>query len=190
MKVLLDFIPLVLFFIVYKSIGVQEAALVLVIATLIQLVALKWIYKKLEKNNLITGIAVILFGLLTVYFNDLVFLKWKVTIINGLFAIILLGSQFIFNKPLVQLLLGKELILPPQVWSKLNLGWASFFILCMLLNLVISEFFSDDIWANFKVFGLTGLSLGAVLITSIYLYPYLKQQQEAQEVNKDDNNGN
>lgn len=177
MKQILDFIPLILFFLVYKTYGVQEAAVVLVIATIAQLLILKMYYKKIEKNQWIMGGAVVFFGLLTAYFNDLAFLKWKVTIINLLFATVLLVSQFGFKTPLIKALLGKELALPQAVWGKLNLGWTGFFLLCALLNVVISTFFSDDAWANFKVFGLTGLSLVAVLVTGLFLYPYLKQQE-------------
>lgn len=178
MKQLLEFIPLILFFAVYKLYGVQEAAIVLVIATILQLIALKVLYKKVEKSQWIMGVFVVFFGLLTAYFNDLEFLKWKVTIVNGLFATILLVSQFVFKKPLVQLLLGKELKLPENVYSKLNFGWAMFFVLCMLINIVITEYFSDDVWASFKVFGFTGLSLVAVIATGIYLYPHLKQLEK------------
>lgn len=178
MKQLLEFIPLILFFVVYKSYGVQEAALVLVAATVVQFVVLKTVYKKIEKSQWIMGIAVVFFGLLTAYFNDLAFLKWKVTIINAFFATVLLISQFGFNKPLIQMLLGKELKLPASVYAKLNLGWAIFFLICMAINMIISQFFSDDVWTNFKVFGLTGLSLVAVIATGFYLYPHLKQQEE------------
>lgn len=178
MKQLLEFIPLILFFIVYKTYGVQEAALVLVVATIIQFVALQVLYKRIEKSQWIVGVSVVFFGLLTAYFNDLAFLKWKVTIINALFAVVLLVSQFVFHKPLIQMLLGKELKLPENVWAKLNLGWAIFFLICMAINIVISQFFSDDAWTNFKVFGLTGLSLAAVIATGFYLYPHLKQQEE------------
>lgn len=178
MKQLIEFIPLILFFIVYKSYGVQEAAWVLVSSTVAQLLLFKYLYKKIEKNQWIMGIAVVFFGMLTAYFNDLAFLKWKVTIVNLLFAAALLVSQFIFHKPLIQALLGKELKLPEAVWAKLNLGWAAFFVVCAVINVVISTFFSDDAWANFKVFGLTGLSLLAVLGTGVFLYPYLKQQEQ------------
>lgn len=180
MKQLLEFIPLILFFVVYKTYGVQEAALVLVGATIAQFIALKVLYKKIEKSQWILGISVVFFGLLTAYFNDLAFLKWKVTIVNALFAGVLLVSQFVFKKPLIQLLLGKELKLPEKVWAKLNFGWAMFFLLCMTSNIVISEFFSDDAWANFKVFGLTGLSLTAVIATGFYLYPHLKDETNGQ----------
>ncbi|QIM65441.1 septation protein A [Frederiksenia canicola] len=178
MKQLLEFMPLILFFIVYKTYGVQEAALVLVVATIVQFVALQVLYKRIEKSQWIVGVSVVFFGLLTAYFNDLAFLKWKVTIINAFFAVVLLVSQFVFHKPLIQMLLGKELKLPENVWTKLNLGWAIFFLICMAINIVISQFFSDDAWTNFKVFGLTGLSLAAVIATGFYLYPHLKQQEE------------
>lgn len=187
MKQLLDFIPLILFFIVYKTYGVQEAALVLVVAAIIQLVLLKVLYKKIEKNQWVMSFFVVFFGILTAYFNDLAFLKWKVTIVNLVFAGALLISQYAFKKTLVQMLLGKELKLPQNVWEKLNLGWAGFFILCALINVVISEFFSDDAWANFKVFGLTGLSLMAVVCTGIFLYPHLKQLEQSKEQQNDQN---
>lgn len=178
MKQLLDFIPLILFFAVYKFYGVQEAAIVLVVATLGQLAVLKIYYKTIEKNQWAMAIAVVFFGILTAYFNDLAFLKWKVTLVNLLFASALLISQFGFKKPLIKALLGKELKLPDEIWEKLNLGWVGFFFICAALNIVISEYFSDDVWANFKVFGLTGLSLLAVFGTGIFIYPYLKEQSE------------
>ncbi|MCK3655647.1 septation protein A [Pasteurellaceae bacterium Macca] len=178
MKQLLEFIPLILFFLVYKLYGVQPAAITLVVATVAQLIALKVLYQHIEKKQWVMGGAVVFFGLLTAYFNDLEFLKWKVTIINALFAGVLLVSQFAFKKPLVQALLRKELSLPPTVWAKLNLLWAGFFLLCMGINIIISIYFSDDAWANFKVFGLTGLSLVAVLASGVYLYPYLKEQEQ------------
>lgn len=181
MKQLLEFIPLILFFAVYKLYGTQEAAIVLVIATLIQLVLLKVMYGKIEKMQLFMAGFVIIFGGLTAYFNDDNFLKWKVTILNALFAIALLFSQFILKSPIIKHLLGKELTLPDNVWHKINFGWAMFFILCMLLNLYISHYMSNDAWYTFKAFGLTGLSLVATLLTGIYLYPHLKNQEETNE---------
>ena len=127
MKQLLEFIPLVLFFITYKMFGVREAAIVLVIATIIQMVVLKLKYGMIEKQQKIMAIAVIFFGLLTAYFNEIKYLQWKVTIINALFAIVLLVAQFQFNTPLVKKLLGKEIQLPDNVWNKLNVGWVRIF---------------------------------------------------------------
>ncbi|OOS00695.1 septation protein A [Canicola haemoglobinophilus] len=178
MKQLLEFIPLILFFAVYKLQGIQAAAITLIIATLIQLAILKLKYGKVEKQQLIMGSAVVFFGSLTAYFNELEFLKWKVTVVYALFALILLVSQYAFKKPLIQQLLGKEIELPETVWHKLNLAWAIFFLLCMLINLYISQYLSDDIWVDFKTFGILGMTIIATLVTGIYIYRYLPKSEE------------
>ncbi|UXN37724.1 septation protein A [Avibacterium paragallinarum] len=181
MKQLLEFIPLFVFFIVYKLVGIREAAIALIIATLIQLTLLKMKYGKIEKQQLIMGSAVVFFGGLSAYFNELEFLKWKVTVVYALFALALIISQVIFKKPLIQQLLGKEIQLPDSVWNKLNLGWAVFFLFCMLLNIIISHYFSDDLWVDFKTFGIIGLSIIATVATGVYIYRYLPQTENKEQ---------
>ena len=181
MKQLLEFIPLILFFVVYKFFGTQEAAITLVIATLVQLIVLKMLYGKIEKMQLFMAGFVVVFGGLTAYFNDDAFLKWKVTLLNGLFGLVLLISQFVLKNPIIKYLLGKEICLPENVWAKLNTGWAIFFIICMLLNLYVSHFMSNDAWYTFKVFGLTGLSLVATILTGVVVYPHLQENQQNKE---------
>ncbi|MGR3808105.1 septation protein A [Pasteurella testudinis] len=178
MKQLLEFIPLILFFAAYKIYGIQAGAITLIVATVLQLIILKLKFGGIEKQQKIMAAAVVFFGLLTVYFNDLEFLKWKVTIVYGVFALALLVSQYGFKKPLVKSLLGKEINLPQFVWNNLNLGWALFFVLCMLVNLYISNYMSDDAWATFKVFGVIGMTLVATVITGVYLYKYLPKDNE------------
>ena len=184
MKQLLEFIPLVLFFITYKMFGVREAAIVLVIATIIQMVVLKLKYGMIEKQQKIMAIAVVFFGLLTAYFNEIKYLQWKVTIINALFAIVLLVAQFQFNMPLVKKLLGKEIQLPDNVWNKLNLGWAGFFILCMLVNIYISQNMSEDAWVDFKSFGLLGMTFVATIVSGAYIYRYLPKDDQKNDEEK------
>ncbi|VEI53571.1 septation protein A [Haemophilus influenzae] len=173
MKQLLDFIPLILFFITYKLGGVREAAIVLVVATILQIVILKWKYGMVEKQQKIMASAVVFFGLLTAYFNEIRYLQWKVTIINGLFAIVLLVAQFQFKTPLIKKLLGKELQLPEKAWNTLNLGWALFFIICMLVNIYISHNMSEEAWVDFKSFGIIGMTVIATIISGVYIYRYL-----------------
>lgn len=181
MKQLLEFIPLILFFVVYKMDGIQMASIVLVVATIAQVIALKVLYGKIEKQQLIMGGAVVFFGLLSAYFNELKYLQWKVTIVYSLFAIVLLVSQFVFKAPLIKKLLGKEINLPDQVWNKINFGWAIFFIICMLFNIYISQYLSKDVWVNFKSFGIIGLTLIATVITGFVLYPYLKEAEKQEK---------
>ncbi|MEE6032221.1 septation protein A [Avibacterium paragallinarum] len=181
MKQILEFIPLLVFFAVYKLVGIREAAIALIIATIIQLVVLKLKYGKIEKQQLIMGGAVVFFGALSAYFNELEFLKWKVTVVYALFALALIISQVIFKKPLIQQLLGKEIQLPDTVWNKLNLGWAGFFLFCMILNIIISQYFSDDLWVDFKTFGIIGLSLVATVATGVYIYRYLPKTENKEQ---------
>ncbi|PJG84767.1 septation protein A [Conservatibacter flavescens] len=178
MKQILEFIPLILFFAVYKLVGVQAAAITLIVATIVQMIILKLVFGGIEKQQKIMAIAVIFFGTLTAYFNDLEFLKWKVTIVYAVFALILLISQFCFNKPLIKQMLSKEINLPDNIWRNLNLGWAGFFVLCMLINLYISQYLSDDIWIDFKTFGIIGLTIAATIITGFYIYRYLPQDKQ------------
>ena len=88
-------------------------------------------------------------------------------------------AQFQFNTPLVKKLLGKEIQLPDNVWNKLNLGWAGFFILCMLVNIYISQNMSEDAWVDFKSFGLLGMTFvaqsSAVLIFTVTYLKMIKK---------------
>lgn len=178
MKQLLEFIPLILFFVVYKLSGIQAAAITLMIATALQLAILKFKYGTIEKQQIIMGSAVIFFGALTAYFNEVKYLQWKVTLVYALFASVLLIAQFGFKTPLIQKLLDKELELPSEVWNKLNLGWAVFFIICMLTNIYISQNYSEEIWVDFKSFGIIVMTLVATVATGVYIYRYLPKDKE------------
>ncbi|STR39808.1 intracellular septation protein IspA [Klebsiella michiganensis] len=126
MKQFLDFLPLVVFFAFYKLYDIYAATTALIIATAIVLIY-SWVrYRKVEKMALITFVLVAVFGGLTIFFHNDEFIKWKVTVIYVLFASALLFSQWVMKKPLIQRMLGKELTLPQQVWSRLNLAWAVF----------------------------------------------------------------
>lgn len=178
MKQILEFIPLLLFFLFYKFYDIQIATIVLIVATISQLIIFKVLYKKIEKSQWIVAISVVVFGAFTVYFNDIRYLQWKVTVVYALFMLTLLISQFVFKKPIIKQLLGKEISLPEQVWSRLNFGWALFFFLCILLNLYATFFLSHDMWVDFKTFVFTGLSLVATLATGFYIYPHISKQED------------
>jgi intracellular septation protein len=101
-----------------------------------------WIrYRKVEKMALITFGLVVVFGGLTLAFHNVEFIKWKVTVIYALFAGALLVSQWVMKKPLIQRMLGKELTLPQDVWSRLNLAWAVFsFCVAWLISILPSGY--------------------------------------------------
>lgn len=170
MKHFLDFLPLIIFFAFYKLYDIYAATGALIVATAAVLLFSWFAYRKVEKVALVTFIIVAVFGGLTLFFHNDEFIKWKVTVIYGLFAAALLISQWMMGKPLIQRLLEKELKLSSQVWSRLNLAWALFFILCGLANIYIAFWLPQNIWVNFKVFGLTILTLLFTLLSGVYIY--------------------
>ncbi len=187
MKQFFEFIPLIIFFAVYKMQDIYAATLALIVSTAL-LLAISYIKnKKVEKMHLISFVLILVFGGLTLILRDDHFIKWKPTVINWLFGLVLLVSQFAFNSPLIKKMLGKEMTLPEQVWSKVNVAWALFFILCGCLNLYIAFSFSEAFWVNFKVFGLLGLTLVFTLTTVLYLYKHLPKDQQQSLSEKKDN---
>ncbi|MCL1125286.1 septation protein A [Shewanella surugensis] len=176
MKQLLDFLPLVIFFAFYKIYDIYVASGALIVATALQLIVSYMLYKKLEKMHLITFAMVTVFGSLTLFFHDDAFIKWKVTIVYSLFAIGLIVSQLI-NKPVLKSMLGKELIVADKIWAHVTWYWVFFFAACGLLNIYVAFSLPQETWVNFKVFGLTALTLINTVITIIYLYKNMSEEQ-------------
>jgi len=142
--------------------------------------------EKVPVRNWIFFALIAVFGGLTIFFHDDTFIKWKVTIINAFFAIALLISQYVFKKNIIKQFLSESLTLPEPIWIKLNIAWAVFFALCGALNLYVAFNFELDTWVNFKVFGLTGLTLAFAVGSIISLYKYLpKDDEEVVEVLED-----
>lgn len=178
MKQFLDFLPLIVFFAFYKLYDIYVASGALIVATALALV-FTWVkYRKVEKMTLITFLMVAVFGTLTLVFHSDLFIKWKVTVIYALFAIALLVSQLVLKKPLIQRMLGKELTLPDRIWSNLNLAWALFFLICGLANIYVAFWLPQSVWVNFKVFGLTALTLVFTLLSGVYIYKHMPEEQK------------
>ncbi|HGJ5856096.1 septation protein A [Arsenophonus nasoniae] len=178
MRQLLDFIPLIVFFIVYKKVDIFYASGALMVATALSMLAIYLIYKKIEKSSLITLVIVIIFGGLTLIFHSDLFIKWKVTVIYAIFSLALLVSQYFTQKPLIQRMLGKEIHLANEIWYKLNLSWAIFFAICALVNIYVAFWLPQDIWVNFKVFGLTAVTLIFTILSMVYIYKHLPKEQK------------
>ena len=184
MKQLLDFIPLVIFFVIYKMVDIYAATGSLIITTGLVLAYSYFKNGKAEKMQVITFVMVFVFGSLTLILHDDAFIKWKVTFIYALFAIALLVSQLIFKKPIIKQMLGKELTLPDAAWNNLNVAWALFFIVLSILNVYVAFNLPQEIWVNFKVFGLLGATLVFTMLSGLYIYKYLPKSNENEE-NKD-----
>ncbi|WP_321406609.1 septation protein A [Tolumonas auensis] len=173
MKQLLDFIPLIIFFTVYKLHDIYAATGALMATTLLQMIVVWFMYKKLERSQLITLALVLVFGAMTLFFHNEAFIKWKVTVLYAAFGSALWISQFLFRKPLIKKMLGKEMSLPDAVWNRINFSWGLFLWMVGALNVYIAFYLPTEIWVDFKVFGVLGLMLVSTLLTGIYIYRYL-----------------
>ena len=171
-KLLIDIGPLAVFFIFYTRSGLQEAILPLMIATVIAVLVSYVLEKKIPIMPTLGAGIVLIFGGLTIYFNDETFIKMKPTIINAVFAIILYGG-IIFKKPLLKYLLGAALKLEEEGWKILTQRWIAFFIALAVINEVVWRTQTTDLWVNFKVFGI----LPITFIFTMSQFPLIKKYQ-------------
>ena len=171
-KLLIDIGPLAIFFIFYTRSGLQEAILPLMIATVIAVIISYVLERKIPIMATMGAGIVLIFGGLTIYFNDEIFIKMKPTIINGVFAIILYGGVLL-KKPLLKYLLGAALKLEEEGWRILTQRWIAFFIALAVLNEIVWRTQTTDFWVNFKVFGI----LPITFIFTMTQFPLIKKYQ-------------
>ena len=179
MKLLFDFFPVLLFFAAFKmsddpQAGILNATLVIIVATIIQ-VGLSWVmHRRIEKLHLVTLALVVTFGGITLLLEDEIYIKWKPTVVNWLFAVVFIGSEFIGKKNLIRRLMDKKITLPTKIWTRLNLGWAIFFLFSGALNLYVVYNYDTDTWVNFKLFGLLGLTFVFIVLQGFYLMRHIE----------------
>jgi intracellular septation protein len=155
-----DFGPLLIFFTVYYKSGNDLSAAIppLIAATLAAVVLMYFIEKKIPYVPLIGGIVISLFGGLTLYFNNPIFLYMKPTIINLIFAFLLLTGNFFFQKNFLKIFFKAAFQINEIGWDKLNNRWAFFFIFLAILNELVWRSQSEIVWVNFKVWGILPLT--------------------------------
>lgn len=190
MKLLFDFFPVLLFFIAYKVYDIYVATVVAIVSSLLQVSIHRWRYKRYENMHLVTLALLIVFGGATLLLHDEAFIKWKPTILNGLFGLFFLCSQFIGEKSMVERMMGTAVSLPKPIWLRLNMMWVAFFIILGLANLYVIYHFDTDTWVNFKMFGMMGLTMAFVILQSIYLARYLTSGENRSIENNTDNQKN
>jgi intracellular septation protein len=208
MKILLDFLPLILFFGTFKYadhhtdwaarfatdhfgfvvsggvVGTEEAAvllatIVVIGATTLQIAYLLARRKKIDLMLWITFVLVVVLGGATVWFHNATFIKWKPSVLYWAMGLSFWISQAIFRKNLLHTLIGEQIELPAKVWQRLNFAWIAFFALMGLLNLYVAYSYSTATWASFKAFGATGLMIAFMVGQGVYLGRHIKPETEA-----------
>lgn len=168
MKALLDFLPLVAFFVAYKLAGVWAAAVTLMVAVALVYGGI-WLYaRKLEPSQWLTVGATFLLGSLTLLLNDEAYLQWKAPGVYGVLAVVFLASQLWGERPLVARMLGTALRLDRTGWHQLNLFWVAFFALSGLANAYV-VLQHPSYWVDFKLFGSLAMTLGFLIIQGLWL---------------------
>ncbi len=203
MKILFDFLPIALFFGMFKyaegnrdwaaavatdwlgfmvaggTVGPGEApvllaTVVVIVATLGQILWLKMAGKKVDTMLWVSLGLVTLLGGATIYFHSESFIKWKPTVLYWVMGAALLVGQLVFKKNGIKSMMGAQMNLPDAVWQRVNLSWVGFFAVMGVLNLWVAFNFSTSTWVNFKLFGGIGLMFVFVAVQAVYLNKYIK----------------
>jgi intracellular septation protein len=213
MKLLFDFLPIVLFFGTFKYaegrrdwassfatetlgflvsggvVGPAEApvllaTVVVILATLAQVLYLLARRQKIDTMLWVSLALVVFLGGATIWFHSDTFIKWKPTVLYWAMGLALAASAWLFKKNLIQRLLSDKLQLPDPVWGKLNLAWVGFFAVMGCLNLYVAYSFQTDTWVNFKLFGGLGLTLVFTLAQGVYISRHVPQDDPSASADK------
>jgi intracellular septation protein len=173
MQALLDFLPVVAFVTAYWLSDFHTAVLVIMVAMVLQVTVTWFITRTVSRMTLASTVLVVVLGGVSLLLKNELIFKWKPTILNWAFAAVFLGSQYIGAKPVVQRLLEsvakQEITLADRDWRTLNLMWVAFFLLSGAANLYVAYNFPENIWVNFKLFGLLGLTVVFILVQAAWL---------------------
>lgn len=196
MKQLLEFIPVIIFFVVYqmdeKTLslgdwqytfnGIFSATAALIIATFMQLILTWLIFRELEKRLVWTSVAVLAFGGATLVLQNELFIQWKPTVFNWGMAIAFAGSQFIGKRNLLERIMGSQLELPSHIWARICWVWVAHFSVVGILNLVVAFNFEEATWVSYKLYSGFGLTLFIMVITALMMGPWLRQDATKRDV--------
>ncbi|HOB65591.1 septation protein A [Ottowia sp.] len=180
MKLLLDFLPLVLFFVAYKMYGIYVGTAVLMAATVAQMAIIYAIDKKLTTMHKATLALILIFGGLTLFLQDERFIKWKPTVLYTAMAVALAVALWAYRKNFLKMMLGSQLALPDPVWNRLTLAWVLYCLFMAAINGYVAAFFSTDAWANFKLWGYV-FPLAFIVGQGIYVARHLSDEAPAEK---------
>ena len=178
LKLVLEMGPLVLFLVTNFKFGIMTATAVLMVGVVASLIASWFLTRHLPVMPMVTAVAVLFFGALTLYFQDSIFIKMKPTIVNVIFGSALLGALF-FKKLLLPIVLDSALHLTEEGWRKLTFRWGLFFYVLAALNEIVWLTQTEDVWALFKTFGTMPITIVFALAQVPLIMKYDLKDREA-----------
>lgn len=176
-KQFLDFAPLVVFFIANWKAGIFWATGIFMAASLAVLAYTYFSTGKIAKVPLASAVLVAVFGGLTLYLQDETFIKIKVTLVNAIFSVLLLGG-LAFGRTFIKDVMGEAIQLPDAAWRVLSLRWGIFFAVLAIVNEIVWRNFTTDQWVTFKVFGLMGLTLVFALANAPFMAKHMPNETD------------
>lgn len=197
MKMLYDMFPLAVFFVAMIVWDLKVATAAIIVATVVQNVIFYARHKRFERMHLITMFAVIILGGVTLLLDDVRFIKWKPTVVNWVFTVLMLGTQLFTNKTALERVMGGQIKMPSHAWNKLNTSWALFFAFVGAVNLYVAFWFAtpadplsgvfgvgavdsetqDRYWGYFKVFGIMGMTLIFAIVSMMSVSKHIELEQ-------------
>ncbi len=180
MKILIDFFPILLFFVAYKMADIYVATGVLMAATVVQTALMYAIDRKVTTMQKITLGMILAFGALTLYLQDERFIKWKPTVLYLAIALALTITVAVFKKSFLKLMLSAQLDLPDRVWMRLNIAWIIYCVLMAVVNGYVAAYFSTEAWVDFKLWGYV-FPLAFLVGQGFYISPHLKGKEPEAE---------
>lgn len=185
MKLLIDFLPIALFFAAFKLWGIYVATAVAIVATVAQIAYLRLRHGRVEPMQWMSLGVIVLFGGATLLAQSETFIKWKPTVLYWLMGGALLVGQVLLRKNFIRTLMGSQITLPDAAWRQLNWAWTGFFAVMGVLNLWVAHRFDTDTWVSFKLFGGIGLMLAFVVAQGLYLSRFIKDGEGSSPHAKD-----
>ena len=174
-KPFVDYGPILVFFIFFFKTGEIQGAIVPLMVASVLAMGLSYIAeRKIPPMLLFSSILILIFGFLTIYFDNPIFIKFKVTLVNLIFASILFIGLY-FKKPLIKNLMSSSLSLNEPAWHKLTFRWAIYFLFLAICNEFVYRNFSDTVWVNFKLFGIMGLSILFILSQVMFIQKNMQE---------------
>ena len=169
MQIILDYLPVVAFFLAYQQTDIYAATIVLM-ATMPLVPLGHWLFtRKVGRIYLISTALVLVLGGITLALRESAFLIWKPTILNWALAAVCIGSLYLGDTPLMRRLLQSTLELSHRQWRQLTLIWGVFFFVAGAANVFVAYQFGESTWVSFKLFGLLGLTLAFMVLQGIWL---------------------
>ena len=176
MKLFADWLPLVAFFVLYKTVDIYAATAGAIVISLVMIALMRWRGLPIDKMQWISLGLIVVFGGATLFLQDERFIKAKPSLLYLLFGLVLIVPQLFKSIYLIEKLMAGRIDLPAHAWRLLNTAWALFFFAMAVLNAWVATAFSTDIWVDFKVFGTLGLTLAFVVAQALYMGRFMKSE--------------